>query len=102
MELAVEKEILSENPRDLLSEHRGHYLMVNAISRRVRQLQQGERFLALPPDGSREYVRIAAQEFFEEKLKVVARGHDYKFTEEPPTGEAQDDVEAEDFEAEAQ
>lgn len=62
-----------ENPGDFIRERRMHYLMVNAISRRVRQLQLGERPLATPPDGSRDPLRIAAQEFLEDKLEVVPK-----------------------------
>lgn len=66
--------IHDESPGTLLREHRGLYVMVNAVSKRVRQLQRGERALAYPPDGSREAVKIAIQEFLEDKLKVVPKG----------------------------
>lgn len=62
-----------ENPGDFLREHRSYYLMVNAIARRVRQLQTGERALALPPDGNREAVNIAIHEFLEDKLEIIPR-----------------------------
>lgn len=65
--------ILDENLGELIREHRGLYLMVNAVSKRVRQLQRGERALAYPPDGSREAVKIAIQEFLDDKLKVTEK-----------------------------
>lgn len=63
----------AETPAQLIQEHRGYYLIVNAISKRVRQLQLGERAQALPPDGSREAVRIATQEFLEDKLEITQK-----------------------------
>lgn len=57
----------------MLREQRGNYLMINAVSRRVRQLQLGERAQATLPDGSRDSVRIAMQEFIDEKLEIVPR-----------------------------
>lgn len=61
------------NPADLIREHRENYLMVNAISKRVRQLQTGDRALALPSDGSRDPVYIAQAEFLNEKLTITPR-----------------------------
>jgi DNA-directed RNA polymerase subunit K/omega len=57
----------------MLREERGVYLMVNAVSRRVRQLQLGERALSLPADGSRDIVKMAFQEFVDDKLEIVPR-----------------------------
>jgi len=62
-----------ENPGDFLRDRRMHYLMVNAVARRVRQLQTGERALAVPGDGNREVVNIAITEFLDDKLEVVPR-----------------------------
>lgn len=49
------------------------YLMVNAVSRRVRQLQLGERALAVPLDGNRDLTHVAKSEFLEGKLIVVPK-----------------------------
>jgi DNA-directed RNA polymerase subunit K/omega len=62
-----------ENPSDLIREHRMQYLMVNAVAKRVRQLQLGERAQALPPDGNRDPLHIARQEFLEDKLDVMPK-----------------------------
>jgi len=63
-----------ENPGKLIREHRMHYLLVNAVSRRVRQLQLGEKALALPPDAvNRDSSYIARQEFLEDKLEIIPR-----------------------------
>lgn len=62
-----------ETPSDLIREHRLQYLMVNAVARRVRQLQLGERAQALPADGSRDPLHIARQEFLEDKLDVIPK-----------------------------
>ena len=62
-----------ENPADFIKEHRQYYLMVNAISKRVRQLQLGDRALALPANGSRDPVYIAQEEFLQNKLAVTER-----------------------------
>ena len=77
----TEKDILEEDLGELLREHRGYYLLVNTISKRVRQLQLGERALSQCADGSREVVKLAIQELLDSKLKVVPKGHDYKFSE---------------------
>lgn len=63
----------NENPGDALREHRLQYLMVNAVARRVRQLQLGERAQALPPDGNRDPLHIAKQEFLEDKLDIYPK-----------------------------
>jgi DNA-directed RNA polymerase subunit K/omega len=63
----------NENPGDMIREHRLQYLMVNAVARRVRQLQLGERAQALPPDGNRDPLHIARQEFLEDKLDVMPK-----------------------------
>jgi DNA-directed RNA polymerase subunit K/omega len=67
------KDILDENLGELIRERRGNYLVVNAVSKRVRQLQTGDRYLALPADGSRDPVRIALQELLDDKLEVLPR-----------------------------
>ena len=72
-----------EKPSDLIREHRQFYLMVNAISRRVRQLQTGDRALALPANGNREAFYIAQEEFLQDKLLVTPRTVGlYEFYEE--------------------
>lgn len=63
--------IFSEEPAKLIKEHRGYYLLVNAIAKRVRGLQLGDKALALPPDGSREVTRIAIQEFLDGKTEIA-------------------------------
>jgi DNA-directed RNA polymerase subunit K/omega len=70
-------DLLDENLGQLIREHRGRYLTLNVISRRVRQLQTGKRSLALPADGSRESVRVAIQEVLEDKLEVVPHLYGY-------------------------
>jgi DNA-directed RNA polymerase subunit K/omega len=62
-----------EEPGDLIREHRQYYLMVNAIARRVRQLQLGERALALPASGTRDPLYIASEEFLQGKLDITPR-----------------------------
>lgn len=62
-----------DNPGDMIREHRMQYLMVNAVARRVRQLQLGERAQALPPDGIRDPLHIARQEFLEDKLDIIPK-----------------------------
>lgn len=62
-----------ETPSDLIREHRQIYLIINATAKRVRQLQLGERPLALPADGSRDPVYIAREEFMQDKLRISER-----------------------------
>jgi len=62
-----------EEPGDLIREHRHYYLMVNAIARRVRQLQLGDRALALPANGNREALYISQEEFLQGKLDITPR-----------------------------
>ncbi len=62
-----------ENPGDFLREGRMHYLTINAVSRRVRQLQLGERALANVPEGHRDPTRVAIQEFLDDQLEVRPR-----------------------------
>lgn len=62
-----------ENPGELIREHRRYYLMVNAIARRVRQLQTGDRALSLPADNNRDPLHIAIQEFLDDKLEIVPK-----------------------------
>ncbi|MCX7718354.1 MAG: DNA-directed RNA polymerase subunit omega [Candidatus Sumerlaeaceae bacterium] len=72
---------LKEDPATLIREHRGMYMMINAISRRVRDLQAGERALSHLPDGSWDPVKVATQEFLEGKLDIIPRS-------DQPEGEA--------------
>ncbi len=67
------RSVFEESPKTLIEEHRGVYLIVNSVSRRVKELQRGAKKLAFPPDGSMELERIALQELLEEKLTVVER-----------------------------
>lgn len=72
-----------EDPADFIREHRRYYLMVNAISKRVRQLQLGDRALALPASGSRDPIYIAQEEFLQGKLAITQRTAALHFEEEP-------------------
>ena len=83
----------NNEPSDLIKEHRENYLMVNAISKRVRQLQLGERALALPADGSRDPVYVAQAEFLNDKLSVTPRKVGLHFLDE------YEDVESPDLDA---
>lgn len=65
--------IFDEKPSDLIKEHRQVYLLVNGIARRVRQLQTGDRALALPANGNRDPFYIAQEEFMQDKLQIVSR-----------------------------
>ncbi len=69
----IHHSFFDEKPSSFMEEHRMHYLMINAVARRVRQLQTGERALALPSDGNREAVNIAIHEFKEDELEIVPR-----------------------------
>lgn len=69
----TKQSFFDEEPSDLIREHRCYYLMVNAISRRVRQLQLGERALALPPSGTRDPFYVAQEEFLQDKLDITPR-----------------------------
>jgi DNA-directed RNA polymerase subunit K/omega len=71
LEHHVAESVFEEDPAKLLKERRGTYLMVNAVAKRVRELQLGEKSLALSPDGTRDPVKIATQEFVEGKLDIV-------------------------------
>ena len=62
-----------EDPASMIRDHRQYYLMVNAISKRVRQLQTGDRALALPDDGSRDPLYVARAEFLNDKLTITPR-----------------------------
>jgi DNA-directed RNA polymerase subunit K/omega len=73
MKRNVQKDMLEENPKELIQDHRGYYLMVNAIAKRVRQLQLGEKAQATLADGTRDGVRIATLEFVEDKLDIIPK-----------------------------
>ena len=81
-----------ENPADFLRGHRMQYLMINAIARRVRQLQLGERAQALPANGNREPVYIAIEEFLQDKLDVSPKAaiEEFEQPEEQPLDVAAD------------
>lgn len=68
-----ELEFFNEKPSDLIKEHRQVYLLINAIAKRVRQLQLGDRALALPANGNREALYISQEEFLQDKLKITER-----------------------------
>ena len=72
---AVGSDFPLENVGDLIREGRGAYMIVNAVARRVRDLQLGEKRLAVAPDGSNDLAKIAAQEFLEDKIETVYKPH---------------------------
>jgi DNA-directed RNA polymerase subunit K/omega len=80
MDQMTSPDALNEDPATLLREHRGMYMMINAIARRAHDLHSGERAVSHLPDGSRDPVKIATQEFLEGKLDIIPR------SEEPATG----------------
>ncbi|PKO16020.1 hypothetical protein CVU37_11745 [candidate division BRC1 bacterium HGW-BRC1-1] len=68
------KNILEVPVRDLMAENRGIYLVVNALARRVRALQSpSERIYSYPPNGAKDSISVATQEFIEDQLQVVTR-----------------------------
>ena len=67
------EDIFEEVPADLIREHRGTYLIVNAVSRRVRQLQLGDKELTALDDGGHDPTLIALKELSEGKLEIVVR-----------------------------
>ena len=73
MDQGEQKTIFEERMPDLISEHRGIYLLVNAVARRVRELQMGDRSYAIPTDKPKDLIKIAMQEFMDEKIRVVRR-----------------------------
>lgn len=68
-----QESFFKEEPGNFLRERRMHYLMVNSIAKRVRQLQLGERPLVTLPDGTRDPIRVATQEFLDGQLEIVPR-----------------------------
>lgn len=85
-----ELEFFNEKPSDLIKEHRQVYLLINAIAKRVRQLQLGERALALPANGNREALYIAQEEFMQDKLNITERVAAPAFDEFDAEGNAGD------------
>ncbi len=69
-------EFFYDNPREMLENHRRYYLMVNAIARRVRQLQLGDSPMAVGIGPTRDLIYTAQQEFLEDKLRIIPRGVD--------------------------
>lgn len=67
------KSIVEEDVGELLKERRGTYLVVNAVSKRVRQLQLGERPLVGVGEGQRDQIQTAIQEFQAGKVLVHPR-----------------------------
>jgi len=65
-------DFFNEKPSDFIKEHRQVYLMINATAKRVRQLQLGERALALPAN-TRDPLYIAQEEFLQDKLVITER-----------------------------
>lgn len=62
-----------ENPSDMIRDHKIYYLLVNAIARRSRQLQSGERALAVPADGKKDTIYVAIEEFLQDKLEIIPK-----------------------------
>lgn len=67
------KTIFEERMPDLIAEHRGIYLLVNAVSRRVRALQQGDRAYVPVAENTKDLIKVAMREFADEKILVVRR-----------------------------
>lgn len=82
MEDTTVEPVFGEDPTVLLDEHRGQYLLINAIARRVRQLQIGDRPRAYPADLPADHTKIATQEFLEGKLDIYKKMHHDKFAME--------------------
>jgi DNA-directed RNA polymerase subunit K/omega len=76
-ELQTLQEILLENtgtPADLVDGHVGGYLLINALSKRVHQLQSGDRaMIPVSVEGARDHVRIAIEEFRQNKVLIIPR-----------------------------
>lgn len=85
-------DFFDEKTSDLVREHRQVYLIINAISKRVRQLQLGERALALPASGSRDPLYIAQEELLQDKLNITERVAPLHFEAEADSGVADMDV----------
>ena len=82
-----QESFFKEEPSKFLRERRMHYLMVNAIAKRVRQLQLGERPLVTLPDGNRDLIRVAMQEFLDGHLEIVPKVHHPKDDDNEPVTE---------------
>jgi DNA-directed RNA polymerase subunit K/omega len=54
-----------------VKEHKGKYLLVNSLSKRVRDLQSG--YKPLIPASGKDFESIAVEEFREEKIRVETR-----------------------------
>ncbi len=54
-----------------VKEHKGKYLLVNSLSKRVRDLQSG--YKPLVPSSGKDFETIAIDEFREEKIRVETR-----------------------------
>lgn len=54
-----------------VKEHRGKYLLVNSLSKRVRDLQSG--YKPLVPSSGKDFEEIAIDEFRENKIQVETR-----------------------------
>ena len=67
----------------LLDTHRGKFLMVNSLARRIRALQSGHK--ALVPRRSDNLITLATEEFLQEKVIVTTLTD-----EEPPPEEAEE------------
>lgn len=79
MSLSEMIEYFNTPPSEMIRRGVGSYLIINAVSRRARELQLGERALALPSDGSRDAVKIAQQELLEDKVEILPKEHSHKF-----------------------
>ncbi|MBX7244447.1 MAG: hypothetical protein K1X53_03055 [Candidatus Sumerlaeaceae bacterium] len=73
-------------PSDFLRERRGTYFMINAISKRVRQLQLGEKAqVPVPQEFNRDTVKLATNEFLADTLKIEQKPHLDRFAQHLPT-----------------
>ena len=75
-------------PSTFLRERRGTYFMINAISKRVRQLQLGEKAQVPVPQAqefNRDTVKLATNEFLADTLKIEQKPHLDRFARHLPT-----------------
>lgn len=73
----------AENTGQLIRDRRYNYLTVNAIAKRVRQLQliHNDRPGAMPTDPTKDFIAIATQEYLDNKLLIVPKGQEMEYEE---------------------
>lgn len=60
---------MEHDVRTLLETHRGKFLLVNSLARRIRALQSGHK--ALVPRRSDNLINLAQEEFHQGKIRVT-------------------------------